>query len=196
MSLESRPLLQPASTYPSHRPLTSVDSSRVRSPFLCSACLPSFSTDFVLPDRKMLTGYISGLLFAASWWLLIDAAVLNSVRKLDLDPIIWLPGILSTVSLIIVNLIDRQSLSGDDNSYDSANVGVKARAIAFVGLTVGLGSIGGALAILSLKFIIPGLEGAAMYLGIAVSVQSFLIFFSSMSFWFGRNSNAEGSIYI
>jgi hypothetical protein len=76
----------------------------------------------------------------------------------------WIPGILSTFALILVNLIDRESLGADDLAYDGNNVAMKARAFAFFGITVALGSLGGALAILSLKYIIPGLSGDAMYL--------------------------------
>jgi hypothetical protein len=81
----------------------------------------------------------------------------------------WIPGVLSTVALVIVNLIDRESLSADDSAYDGTNVAMKARAFAFMGITIALGSLGGALAILSLKYIIPGYQGDAMYLVISIN---------------------------
>jgi hypothetical protein len=61
-------------------------------------------------------------------------------------------------------MIDRESLNAEDEAYDGSNVAVKARACAFFGITIGLGSIGGALAIFSLKYIIPGIEGDGFYL--------------------------------
>jgi hypothetical protein len=104
------------------------------------------------------------------WWIFIDGAVFNSVKATPdahfqtLAVEDWIPGVLSTVALIIVNLIDRESLSADDSAYDGTNVAMKARAFAFMGITIALGSLGGALAILSLKYIIPGYQGDAMYL--------------------------------
>lgn len=76
----------------------------------------------------------------------------------------WIPGILSTFALLVVNVIDRESLTADDFSYDGTNVAVKARLCAFGGITIALGSVGGALAILTLKYIIPGFKGDALYL--------------------------------
>ena len=99
-------------------------------------------------------------------------------------------------------MIDRESLNAEDDHYDGSNVAVKARACAFFGITVALGSLGGALAILSLKYIIPGLSGDEMYLvtifnkGQAITVQNFMIFISSMILWFGRNSHDEGRLMI
>jgi hypothetical protein len=120
------------------------------------------------PTKKAITGYTSGLLFALGWWIFIDGAVFNAVRRQDnwqtLAVEDWVPGILSTMALLIVNMIDRESLSADDSAYDGTNVAMKARGCAFTGITIALGSLGGALAILSLKYIIPGYQGDAMYL--------------------------------
>lgn len=48
--------------------------------------------------------------------------------------------------------------------YDGGSTATKARAFAFFGITLALGAVGGALAVLSLKFIIPGKSADAMYL--------------------------------
>ena len=85
-------------------------------------------------------------------------------------------------------------MGADDSLYDGSNVAMKARGCAFAGITMALGSVGGALAILTLKFIIPGFEGDSMYLGICITLQNFLIFISSMIFWFGRNQEETGGI--
>jgi Uncharacterised protein family (UPF0220) len=66
-------------------------------------------------------------------------------------------------------MVDRESLTAEDFQYDGSGVAWKARGCAFVGVTMALGSIGGvstnpgALAILSVKYIIPGKLGAALY---------------------------------
>ncbi|TPX30709.1 hypothetical protein SmJEL517_g05792 [Synchytrium microbalum] len=146
-----------------------------------------------LPSRTMLAGYISGALFALGWWIFIDGLAFCSTRDPALPvPIAfedWVPGILSTIALIVVNLIDKEKLNADDFSYSGSNVACKARLFAFVGVTMALGSLGGALAIMSLKYAMPGYSGNDFYFGLTVVLQNFLIFFGSMLLWFGRNSS-------
>ena len=78
-----------------------------------------------------------------------------------------------------VNVVDRESLNADDSAYGGSNVAIKARAIAFTGIAMGFGSIGGALAIFILKFLIPGRIGDALYL---VSIISKAITFLQSSY--------------
>lgn len=65
----------------------------------------------------------------------------------------WLPGIFSTFALIIVKLVDKESLNGGDD-FGSNNVAIKSRAIAFIGATIGLGAIGGALTTTIIKTVL------------------------------------------
>ncbi|TPX74798.1 hypothetical protein CcCBS67573_g03949 [Chytriomyces confervae] len=152
-----------------------------QSPFICAAlftaCFARVAKLF--PSRTMAVGYSSGMLFSAP--LLFS-------RFED-----WLPGILSTISLIIVNLIDKDSLNADDFSYSGSNVACKARACAFIGITMAMGALGGSFAILALKYLMPGLSGEDIYFGVMVSLQNVFIFVGSMTLWFGRNTgNSSG----
>ncbi|KAJ1334401.1 hypothetical protein BSLG_007556 [Batrachochytrium salamandrivorans] len=186
-----------------------------RSPFYCGGLCLSFrgifaqSSAILLHLHRQAVGYIAGALFAIGWWLFIDGMAFNgsvagkiAVVQTGFED--WLPGIISTLALIMqvvtflayhyVNLIDRETLNADDFEYSGPSTACKARACAFLGVTMALGSLGGALAVLSLKFIIPGISGDAFYLGQAITLQNFLIFLSSMILWFGRNSHDEGAI--
>ncbi|KAJ3315758.1 hypothetical protein HDU76_002110 [Blyttiomyces sp. JEL0837] len=192
-----QPLQVDAATYRNNSAAgTSQRSSR--SAFYCM-CLPTLFQDLLdrfankLPSRTQFVGYLSGGLFAIGWWVFIDGVTFASTRDPALPISIrfddWLPGILSTLALIIVNLIDKETLNAEDFSYSGTNVACKARACAFIGVTMALGSLGGALAILSLKYIMTGQSGDAFYFGIAITVQNVLIFLGSMILWFGRNSS-------
>ncbi|KAI8928909.1 hypothetical protein BC831DRAFT_497328 [Entophlyctis helioformis] len=178
-----------------------------RSPFYCATVFAdcgaamSRSAARLDPVRQQLVGYVSGALFSIGWWLFIDGIAFNASRADKISVVQigfedWIPGIISTLALIIVNLIDRETLSADDFAYSGQNVACKARACAFLGVTMALGALGGALAVLSLKFIIPGVSGDAFYVGQSITLQNFLIFFSSMVLWFGRNHSDEGGIAI
>jgi len=57
----------------------------------------------------------------------------------------WVPGLLSTLALIVLNVIDKETLNADDFSHSGTNVACKARFCAFIGATTALGSLGGAL---------------------------------------------------
>ncbi|KAJ3149138.1 hypothetical protein HK101_002093 [Irineochytrium annulatum] len=184
---------QSGATYRSNSSSTGMSNSRSssRSAFYC-ACIPNFAQDLWgrfsqrLPDRTMVVGYVSGGLFALGWWIFIDGVAFANTRK---DPPVeipirfddWLPGILSTLALIIVNLIDKDTLNADDFSYSGSNVACKARACAFIGVTMALGALGGALAILSLKYIMTGQTGDGFYFGIAITAQNVLIFLGNSS---------------
>ncbi|KAJ3205280.1 Transmembrane protein 50A, partial [Dinochytrium kinnereticum] len=132
---------------------SSVRSSS-RSAFYCS-CVPLYFGEIWdrvahrLPDRTQVVGYIAGALFALGWWAFIDGVAYSSSRDPPLPNTIrfedWIPGILSSVSLIIVNLINKDTLTADDFSYSGSNVACKARAAAFIGVTMALGAIGGSL---------------------------------------------------
>ncbi|KAI8831326.1 hypothetical protein BJ741DRAFT_617318 [Chytriomyces cf. hyalinus JEL632] len=199
--LEARPISVPTGNYA--QPISTGAQQRYRpaqSPFICSAlftaCFARVAKLF--PSRTMAVGYSSGMLFAMGWWLFIDGVVYASTRNKDELPAVrfedWLPGILSTLSLIIVNLIDKDSLNADDFSYSGSNVACKARACAFIGITMAMGALGGSFAILALKYLMPGLSGEDIYFGVMVSLQNVFIFVGSMTLWFGRNTG-NGSGY-
>ncbi|TPX57874.1 hypothetical protein SpCBS45565_g08136 [Spizellomyces sp. 'palustris'] len=122
--------------------------------------------------------YLKGrtLDFAIGWWIFIDGVVFSSTRDPPLPVQIrfedWIPGVLSTIALII------DMLSADDSSFSGTNVATKARGCAFVGVSMALGALGGALAVTSLKYILPGYKGDAFYFGICIAAQNFLIFVS------------------
>ncbi|KAJ3237680.1 Transmembrane protein 50A [Chytriomyces hyalinus] len=163
--LDARPTSVPTGNYA--QPISTGTQQRYRpaqSPFICSAlftaCFARVAKLF--PSRTMAVGYSSGMLvirptlftldsilnvFAMGWWLFIDGVVYASTRNKDELPAVrfedWLPGILSTLSLIIVNLIDKDSLNADDFSYSGSNVACKARACAFIGITMAMGALGG-----------------------------------------------------
>ncbi|ORY37574.1 UPF0220-domain-containing protein [Rhizoclosmatium globosum] len=172
---------------------------RRQSPFYCS-CAPLVRVfQRVFPERAKAVGYSSGALFTIAWWLFIDGLVYHSTRQLppDSPPLPparfedWLPGILSTLSLIIVNLIDKDSLNADDFSYSGGNVACKARACAFIGITMAMGALGGSFAILAMKYLVPGLSGEDTYFGVMITLQNILIFAGSMTLWFGRNGGND-----
>lgn len=194
------PLNLGSSNSPNTGPSSSSSSSS-RSAFYCSNCCSSLASllqgiSIKAPSRIAVVGYTAGLLFAVGWWIFIDGAVYASTRdsppvKAPLAVEDFVPGILSTFALIIVNLINKETLSADDFSFSGTNVAGKARACAFVGVTMALSALIGALTILSIKYVVPGLSGDDLYFGVTIAIQNFFIFISSMILWFGRNHGSS-----
>lgn len=106
------------------------------------------------PSRTKTVGVIAGLFFSIGWWVFFDAFIYTTHGGNETDPAPrvpirvedWIPGVVSTLALIIVNLIEKEVLTGEtDDFYSGSHTSAKARLCAFVGLTMALGSICGAV---------------------------------------------------
>jgi hypothetical protein len=142
----------------------------------------------IKPSRPVIVGYTSGILFTVGWWFFFDAVIYSKNKNLDVSIGIWdwIPGIISTVALIIINLINQEALKGDgdfDDEYSQS-----AKLCAFIGVSLALAALGSSLTIFIMEYIIPGVGSEAKYCGSEIVLQNFFIFISSMIFWFGRNS--------
>lgn len=96
------------------QPLIQPNGRQRRNPFYCADLCFSwweYSSSF-LPNRPQVTGYLSGFLFALGWWFFIDGLAYTSSHFTDkMNPIAfedWVPGIVSTLALVVVNIIDRE----------------------------------------------------------------------------------------
>ncbi|OBZ88416.1 hypothetical protein A0J61_03539 [Choanephora cucurbitarum] len=157
--------------------------------FICSRlfCCLSLNRQFGV--------YLAGMLFALGWWIFIDGlSVLWSLPDRQVVPGIedWVPGIITTLGLIIVNLIDKEALRG--NYYDDEFVW-RARLFLFLGFAMMAGGFSGSVAVLVTKYIYhEGLDLYNQYLGIAETVQCFMIMLSTGVLWLAQNAN-QSSYY-
>jgi len=144
------------------------------------------------PSRSVVVGYTSGILFTIGWWFFFDALIYSKYNNFEVQIGIWdwIPGIISTLALIIINLINQEALRGDGD-YDEYSQ--NAKLCAFIGVSLALAALGSSLTIFIMEYVIPGVEGVVKYCGGAIVIQNFLIFISSMIFWFGRNSEDNDS---
>ncbi|KAK9764215.1 Vacuolar protein sorting-associated protein 68 [Basidiobolus ranarum] len=165
--------------------------SESRSPFLCSLPrLPSLG-----PRKREIGAYSAGILFAAAWWVFIDAIVVASTVH-DLPVFIgfedYVSGIICTIGMIIVNSIDLSILQGENFSYSGAGLAGKARMMLFIGMAAMAGGVAGSVAILCIKYLVPGVSGFYMYFGIAPVVQNVTILVSCAVLWVSQNTESEG----
>jgi len=90
------------------------------------------------------------LQFAIAQWLFLDACILSSRRShrgdvpVQVEFIDWLPGIFSFLGYIIVNLIDKDRVRGEEGGGDSRAVW-RARLFLFVGFAMMAGGLAGSV---------------------------------------------------
>jgi hypothetical protein len=149
--------------------------------------------------------YLCGALFASGWWIFIDGLALiqsASNRSDETQPIFgdWIPGIGSSFSLLMVNIISRSMLSGDVyyGYADDSGVTWKARLWFFIALALGMSSLGGSIGMLAIRFSLEtgGQRDQFSLYGSKIVAQNVLIFLSSLIMWVVRNWSSDGSISI
>mmetsp|Transcript_6467 Transcript_6467/g.7396 ORF Transcript_6467/g.7396 Transcript_6467/m.7396 type:complete len:165 (+) Transcript_6467:124-618(+) len=138
---------------------------------------------------------IAGVLFAFAWWLVIDAACYVDTQNdtLPVPPQLFLPGVGSTLSFIILSLLDFEALEADDYSHHGG-VMVKYQAWGLLIFAILL-----ALTCISISVYIlveiyakgKGIGGKVpddVYPGVAIFIQSISLLFAAISMRLGSFS--------
>ncbi|KAI8081964.1 uncharacterized protein B0P05DRAFT_538810 [Gilbertella persicaria] len=164
-----------------------------RDVFICSRLFCCFN----LGNKSRQAGvYFAGMLFALGWWVFIDGlSVLWNLQNRQIAPGIedWVPGIITTFGMIIVNLIDKEALKG--NLVDDEYIW-RARLFLFFGFAMMAGGFSGSVAVLVTKYIYnDSLDFFNTYLGITDVVQCFLIMLSAGILWLSQSSNHSQQYY-
>ncbi len=110
-----------------------------------------------VPGQSHLLVPISLILaqFAAAFWIFVDAAVLSAHARPAQDAphdtvpvhvsfLDWIPGILSILGLITVNLINKDRLTGE-GSYGGDSLVWRARLVLFLGFAMMAGGLAGSV---------------------------------------------------
>ncbi|CAO3664145.1 unnamed protein product [Rhizopus stolonifer] len=100
---------------------------------------------FLTRRGRTIGAYLSGGLLAIGWWIFIDA-VINSSKYNETNPLgfeNWFSGILTTFGMIVINLIDKNSLQGEAFSYAGSGFVWKARLFLFLGFALIAGGLAG-----------------------------------------------------
>ncbi|XP_019877555.2 transmembrane protein 50B [Aethina tumida] len=134
--------------------------------------------------RNAYASMLSGLLFFAGWWTIIDAASVNSGKVLAGH---HMCGVFGTLSLIMVNSVSNAQIR--DNAYGDRCLGPKeARIWLFLGFVMGFASVIASCWILFAEFI----NSDNRWPGVALFLQNALIFIASIIYKFGRSEDLWG----
>ncbi|KZS96435.1 UPF0220-domain-containing protein [Sistotremastrum niveocremeum HHB9708] len=154
--------------------------------------------------RRTIGVYLSGALFAIANWVFLDAAIYSAHAQpppdapYDTVPVHvtfldWLPGIISMIGLLVVNLIDKDRLTGEGafgGSGDSRAVW-RARVILFLGFAMMAGGLAGSVCVLVLKYIIQEYPEQYNFYGIAAVVQNVSLMLSAVVLWLAQNASED-----
>ncbi|PVU94265.1 hypothetical protein BB561_002673 [Smittium simulii] len=161
------------------------------SVFIWNCRLPGLSA----ATREKLSTYatyFSGALVC--WWFFIDGLVV-AANTPDFGVSIgiedWIPGILATFGMLIINSIDLSSLSDDNGfEYGASRLANRVKLMLFIGIALIAGGVAGSFAILVIKYINGG-EAAnkVIYTGLTVVMQTCLVMTSSFILWLSNRTD-------
>lgn len=185
----------------------SLSPSNVDPRRVCRINLPSLPP-FLRNYKRSFWIYLAGASFAVGWWLFFDACILSTVamRKArpppggddgtplpELPPVHisfadWVPGLLATLGMIVINLIDKSHLVEDDFNGPSLGGGSdpvawRARLWLFVGFALLAGGLSGSATLLVVKYLIHASRAGFEYYGLANVAQSFGIMLATIILW-------------
>lgn len=143
--------------------------------------------------RLRVFSSVGGSMFALAWWLMVDAAVFVDVQDepLKLGPVLWLPGVGSTLTFLIVVFMDWDALYADElTHFRAAETRMSARAILALAVGLGVSSVLGAVYILVVVYAghrgVDGNLPDSVYPGVAIFLQTLLLFVGAFVMRLGR----------
>ncbi|CAL1544525.1 unnamed protein product [Lymnaea stagnalis] len=145
--------------------------------------------------RNLVVSVLSGVMFFAGWWFVIDAAAMYPDGD-KFNHAFQTPGVILTVAFFMINSVSNGQIRGE--AYTTGCIGqTGARVWLFLGFLLAFGALIAASWILFGFYVV----GSNFYLskdvkpdwpGIAVFLQNALIFFSAFVFKFGRTEDLWG----
>ncbi|KAI0043355.1 UPF0220-domain-containing protein [Auriscalpium vulgare] len=151
--------------------------------------------------RRSVGVYLAGGLFGLAIWTFLDAAILSAHAHppynepdypvpVHVGFVDWLPGIHSLLGIIVINLIDKDRVRGDEGYGDSRAVW-RARLFLFVGFALMAGGLAGSVALLVLKYILAGYQEQYLYYGYANVAQNVELMLSAVILWIAQSGSGE-----
>ncbi|KAF5341616.1 hypothetical protein D9757_015036 [Collybiopsis confluens] len=161
-------------------------------------CLNPFPDLHLGKHRRTAGVYLAGALFAIANWSFLDAAIYSAHAQVpwgDEPPvhvtfIDWLPGISSLLGYLVVVLIDKDRIRGQDGFGDSSAVW-RARLFLFIGFALMAGGLAGSITVLVLKYVLSDYAEMFKYYGYANVTQNVLLMLSAIVLWMAQNTSTE-----
>ncbi|KAN0084075.1 Uncharacterized protein family UPF0220 [Tylopilus felleus] len=163
-------------------------------------CLNPFPELNLGKYRRTIGIYLAGALFALANWTFFDAAILSAHAHaphgepqvpppVHVQFVDWVPGICSLLGMLIINIIDKDRIRGDD--YGAPDAVWRARLFLFLGFALMAGGLAGSISLLVLKYIIPAYPEQYTYYGYANVSQNVALMLSAVVLWIAQSAQGE-----
>ncbi|KAH0826740.1 hypothetical protein J3R83DRAFT_5147 [Lanmaoa asiatica] len=163
-------------------------------------CLNPFPEFNIGKYRRTIGIYLAGALFALANWTFLDAAILSAHAHspysepqipppVHVEFVDWVPGICSLLGMLIINIIDKDRIRGDE--YGSPEAVWRARLFLFVGFAFMAGGLAGSLSLLVLKYILGDYPEQFTYYGYANVSQNVALMLSAVVLWIAQSAQGE-----
>jgi hypothetical protein len=116
--------------------------------------------------------------FSLGFFFFIDAAVYSKSKNgsnFNINFVDWIPGICSSLGMLVINSIDKSRLGADSFSYSGNGVAWKARLVLFLGFALLAGGLAGSVTVLVLKYLVHKVVFPALWMGVANVMANALI---------------------
>ncbi|CAK0778991.1 hypothetical protein CVIRNUC_004677 [Coccomyxa viridis] len=159
----------------------------------CPTCIPAdllISPSVLQYWEEKAKAYgpgVSGALFGGGWWFWVDACAASGTQVPFVQ---YLPGIVATIALVMINAIRRDELE----EYDPFDEGVfcRSRFWLFISYIVSFASVVGAVWVLLGHYALNP-DVSTVWPGIAGLFQVTLILGAALLFWVARTPSSESS---
>ncbi|CCM03294.1 uncharacterized protein FIBRA_05422 [Fibroporia radiculosa] len=164
-------------------------------------CLNPFPALNLGKHRRAIGIYLAGGLFALANWTFLDAAILSAHAHPPWDEpqtpppvhvsfVDWVPGICSLLGMLVVNLIDKDRVRGEEGFGDGGAVW-RARLILFIGFALMAGGLAGSVTVLVLKYVMQDYLEQYTYYGYANVSQNVALMLSAIVLWISQSTHSE-----
>ncbi|PFH48243.1 hypothetical protein AMATHDRAFT_150332 [Amanita thiersii Skay4041] len=168
-------------------------------------CLNPFPEISLGKYRRTVGIYLAGGLFAIANWAFLDAAILSAHARspwgggdggepapvpVHVTFVDWIPGICSLLGYIVIHLIDKDRVRGDEGFGDARAVW-RARLLLFIGFALMAGGLAGSMTVLILKYVLNDYPEQFKYYGYANVSQSVAMMLSAVVLWIAQSTSGE-----
>eukprot|EP00877_Chromochloris_zofingiensis_P002392 jgi/Chrzof1/12153/Cz06g23030.t1 len=143
--------------------------------------IPPYLVQFWEEKAKSYGPIVAGALFGAGWWFWVDAVVCNS-HKVPADQ--YIPGIVATLALVMINCIRRDDLQ-DYDPFDDGGF-CRSRFWLFLSYVVSFAAVVGAVWVLLHRYALNPEQAGEIWPGVAGVFQVACILGSGLLFFVSR----------
>ncbi|AOW04393.1 hypothetical protein LXG23DRAFT_20586 [Yarrowia lipolytica] len=169
----------------------------IHSESLFRIAIPGFKLP---PSSLRAVGvYASGAIFSLGFYAMLDAALYSSHKNVSTVHVRffpdWLPLLFSCIGMLVINLVEKARLQSALTGGSSFSSGEdwQAKVVLFLGFAFLAGGMASSIAVLVLKYALPGYSMPTLGMGVANVICNASVMVSCVLLWVAQNIEDEYS---